>query len=270
MALVLYSNGIIEELVSSEDTFTDNELISVFENYKSLKSIRLGDIKNTWCLWGEIDNPPDIEFNKLATTIVEKDVNSHLVFLHDSEINESWNLTDDSIQSYVEFKEEIGHFINMMFDEISETVEDDLQQSESTSMIFLTAMGHTQDKRVLFAFNPNEQRENFYLDNSFEIFASKIYEYLTNNFYKEPTEKNKPFVIFADAKTIVIVENKWLNDFVDRLIKIFTIREQYENCTFITKIKKDWDNNLNCIDSSMGIKKRRGRPPKNKGKDKNA
>jgi hypothetical protein len=133
-------------------------------------------------------------------------------------------------------------------------------------------MGHTQDKRVLFAFNPGEQAEDFY-DNGFESFAVKIWEYLNANFYKEPLEESKPFVIFADSKTIVIVENQHMNDFILQLSAVFEKREEYEICKKISDVKYQWDEYIKIpediktenLDPSTGPpKKKRGRPPKKK------
>ena len=38
MALIVYSNGIIEELVSLDKVFTDDELVETFQDYPELKT----------------------------------------------------------------------------------------------------------------------------------------------------------------------------------------------------------------------------------------
>ena len=87
MALVIYSTGIVEEMVALENTFSDRELVKTFDEYTSLESYRLPDVPNTWCLWGEMDDPPELEFNKIGSEVVETDIYSHLIFIHDSEID---------------------------------------------------------------------------------------------------------------------------------------------------------------------------------------
>jgi len=272
--LIIYSNGIVEEIVPIEDTFSYRELVKTFDDYSFLESYRLPDVPNTWCLWGEIDNPPENEFNKIGSEVVEKDIFSHLIFIHDSELDFEWNVRDDILQkSYRQWMEELGHYTNNLIETISRERQAEIAKNDQTSMIFLTTLGHTADKRVLFAFDPTTQAENFY-ENGFETFELKIYEYLEANFYKEPIEESKPFVIFADSKTIVIVENQHMDEFISQLLKVFEKREEYEICVAIADLKKAWDEYLKIpesiktknLDPSTGteIKKRRGRPPTNK------
>jgi len=257
-------------MVPLEDTFSMRELVKTFNNYTSLESFRLPNVPNTWCLWGEIDNPPENEFSRIGSEVVEGDIYSHIIFIHDSEINPDWNATDDKLQkSYREWMEELAHYTNKLVEIIAKESQK-IVEGERTSMIFLTTMGHTSDKRVLFAFNPNEQADDFY-ERGWESFALKIWEYLEANFYKEPVEESKPFVIFADSKTIVIVENRHMNEFIKQLSVIFEKREEYETCKNIADLKATWDGylkipgSIKTIDSSSGtLRKKRGRPPKNK------
>ena len=269
--LIIYSNGIVEEIVPIEDFFSHRELVKSFDNYTSLESFRLPDVPNTWCLWGEIDDPPEQEFNKIGSEVVDDDIFSHLIFIHDSEINPLWNMTDEILRkSYREWMEDLALFTNHIIENISRESQRHMSKKEKTSMIFLTAMGHTIDKRVLFAFNPSEQADDFY-NNGFESFGLKIWEYLEANFYKEPIEESKPFVIFADSKTIVIVENQHMDEFVRQLSLVYEKREEYEICKNISDLKSAWDQYIKipesiktkALDPSTGPpKKKLGRPPK--------
>lgn len=281
MALVIYSNGIVEEMVPVESTFTDEELVKSFTNYPEIKTHRLEEIPNCWCVWGHIDDPPIHEFSKLASEVVDTDVYSHLIFLHDSELNMDWTVTDKIIyRSYKEFTDDLGKFINEMVQHIATETRREIEQADGNpSMIFLTALGHTQDKRVLFAFNPHEQNETFYDAGGWDKFGEKIYEYVSGHFYDEPIEENKPFVIFSDMKTIVIVEDKHVDEVIEKIIKNFEALENYEACSNISEIKDQWYlrktiPNIFPLDASIGKnqtkakiedpKKKRGRPPKKK------
>ena len=274
MALIIYSNGIVEEMVPVEETFSHRDLVKSFDDYTSLETFRLPDVPNTWCLWGDLSDPPTQEFNKIGTEIVNMDVHSHLILIHDSEISREWGLTDEILQkSYKDWMDELAIFTNSLIEEISRQRQAQMSEKDKTSMIFLTTMGHTADKRVLFAFDPNIQAEDFYSSGAFDTFAIKIWEYLEKSFYTEPVEESKPFVIFADGKTIVIVENEHMDIFFTYLLSVFEKREAYETCSKITEMKKTWDGYLKIpndiktevLDPSTGPPKpKRGRPPKNK------
>ena len=241
MALVIYSNGIVEEMLPVNDTFTDDELIQSFTNYPEIKTHRLLEIPNCWCIWGHIPDPPAQEFSKLASEIVDTDVYSHILFVHDSEMNPDWQVTDGIIyRPYTEFMAQMGTFVNEMMGHIETENRQEIEASEgNTNLIFLTTLGHTQDKRVLFAFNPKEQNDDFYTV-SWSNFAVKIYEYLLENFDKEPIEENKPFVIFSDTKTIVIVEDRDVNEVIEKMIKYYQGQENYEACSKISDIRDTW------------------------------
>jgi len=267
MALVIYSNGIAEEMLPLNDTFTDDELVGSFNMYESIKSHRLSEIPNCWCVWGFISNPPEHEFNKLASEIADEDVHSHLIFVHDSELNMNWGITDSILyKSYSTFMKQVGDYIKEMVKYIANEVEKEYENADTTSMIFLRAVGHTADKRVLYVFNPDEQSENFYVD-GWDKFSFKIYVYLKENFDKEPVEENKPFVIYSDSKTIVIVEDKYVNEVVGSVLQFFERVENYEACSYISSVRERWYTRKtlpdNVMDPSIGpIKKKRGRPPK--------
>jgi len=268
LAIILYSNGIVEELASLEESFSERELIQSFDDYESVKSFRLSEVPNTWCLYGYLSEPPENEFNKLASEIVEDDVFSHIIFIHDSELNRDWEVTDSILhKSYVEFGTAVGNHIKEMADYIQREQIKEYEESDHSNMIFLTAIGQTLDKRILFAFNPNTQHETFESDGGWETFSTKLYEYLTENFDKEPIEENKPFVIMSDTKNIVIIEDEYVDEVIGKVIETFEKQEEYERCTEISNMKAKWYElkTLPVIDVSTGpAKKKKGHPPKNK------
>ena len=261
MAITIYSNGIVEEFKSSGDTFLEHELVKSFKNYHTIRSKRIPEILNTWCLWGEMDDAPANEFNKIGSDIIKFRVDSHIIFIHDSELNPEWNLSDKNLQKDYE---DFTYDVKTLIDYIAEEFHQEIQENRNSgSMIFLTAMGQTKDKRVLFSFNPGEQIEDFYSKNYFNKFAEKIYEYLMEGFEKDGAI---PFIIFADSKTIVIVEDQHVDEVLDRIIHIYKKKENYEVCSNITKVRKEWRKAITpkkIIDSSTG-KRRTRRPPKNK------
>ena len=241
MALIIYSNGIVEEYVPLDEVFTEEELVKPFNEYPFLRSFRLPEVDNTWALWGEMDDPPENEFNKIASVMLEKEIYSPILFIHDSEISKKWKAREKKVKkTYKEFATELSKFVNDIVHMIAEEAQKEYEESDKSNMIFLTAVGHTKDKRVLFAFNPDEQEENFYINGGWNTFSEKIYAYIKDNFDKEPVEEGKPFVAYADNKTIVIVEDKHVDSVIDKLLKRFEKEEKYEECAVISDIKNSW------------------------------
>jgi hypothetical protein len=50
MAVVLYANGIIEEFKSSGIFFSEEELIASFSSWDKVRSLRLIEVPNIWCI----------------------------------------------------------------------------------------------------------------------------------------------------------------------------------------------------------------------------
>lgn len=238
MAIVVYSNGIVEEFRSLDYTFTEKELVDAYHNYHTLMSSRLIEIPNTWVLWGEMHNPPENEYNKIGDEILDVEVYSHVMFIHDTEINPKWNATDNIIyKSYDEFSGLIARFLDDVSKDIVRQNQEEMSEEDSQNMIFLITMGHTKDKRVLFAFNPHEQSDMFFVDGSFDKFAIKIFDYVEPNFDPDFT---KPFVVFADSKTVVICEDRYVYDLIDRMSDVFLKKEKYEICAKLSDMKNQW------------------------------
>lgn len=275
MGLTIYSNGIFEEYLPSEETFNEAELANMFDDYEEIQSFRLPEIPNCWIIWGYMDNPPENEYNTIASEIIGEKVYSHMIFLHDSELNQNWGVTDNILyKSYEDFISIVGEYIRGLVEHIAINAQQQYEEEGSNSMVFLRVVGHTKDKRVLYQFDPDEQHETFYTD-VWGRFAKQILKYLKDNFNKEPIEKNKPLVIFADSKVIVVVDDKKVNNVISRLLKEFEEKENYEACSFISDVKDKWYERKTIlkqnIDPSTGkIKRRRGRPPKRKDNDEEA
>jgi len=272
-ALVIYSNGIFEEHLSEGDVFEENELVNSFDDYAEIKTHRLAEIPNCWMVWAEMPDPPENEYNKFASEIMDEDIFSHLIFLHDSEINPDWKLTDDILyKPYAEFIKQVGQYIKDLMNYIINETEKEYEEEGTTSMIFIRALGYTADKRVLYVFNPEEQQDDFYR-NGWDHFSEKIYAYLKSNFEKEIPEPNKPLVIFADTKIIVLVEDEHVNKVIENLLQHFQNKEDYEACSFISNVREEWYQRktipANITDTSTG-KRRRGRPRKNKDNNEKA
>lgn len=274
MALILYSNGILEEYISENATFEYKELISTFDDYDTIQSYRLSEIPNCWVIWGEllVDDPPDAEYNRICSEIIDEDVFSHMIFIHDSELNIEWKVTDDILQhSYSSFVKDLGKFIKGLVEYISAETEKAHEEVGTTSMIFLNVIGSTKDKRILYEFDPDQQSDDFYID-GWDKLSQRIFDYINHNYDKEPKEINKPFVLYADTKVIVIAKDKKINTIIEHMLRYFGSKENYEACSYISRVREDWHLNQEIpdikLDSSIGSTvKKRGRPPKNKDND---
>lgn len=247
MGICLYNNGIVEEVKPIQLTFTEEELTKPFGNYKSIRSKRLTEIPNVWCIWGEMENPDPIEFNRLCTDMLEVYIFSHVLFIHDSEIDPSWELNDMLYKSYEEFKTDLKIFV----DEIAQKImTEQSQMPQGTSnMIYLSAAGQTEDKHVIYMFNPTEQSDDFYKDGSFSNFSDKIIEYLKTNL-----KLNEHLTIFADKKIIIEVSKDNVPTLFNKMLKNFEIKEKYEICAEISNIHNKW--------TDFVQKRKRGRPKK--------
>jgi len=256
--IILYSNGIIEEILPKDKVFTNEELSDSFKEFKSLSSIRLIDIPNTWCLWGVMETPPDNEYNRVGSEIVEHDISSHLLIIHDSEINPSWDISDHILyKPYNEFAIDVNQFIVEIVKDIVDSNIEELKQNPDKiiGMLFLTAIGQTNDKRVLFEYDPFKQNDDFYANSSFDMFQSKTFAYLKENFWNDLIREIRPLTVFSDNKTIIIINDNNIKKYFSELLNYYSKKEQYENCEEINKIKIAWISYLESnetTDASIG------------------
>ena len=236
MAITLYSNGIVEEYKPSNLVFTEEELVTLFTEFSSIKTMRLISVLNTWCIFG-IGNNDSTEFNKIVTDIIKENVFSHALFIHDSEINQNWNSTDNIIyKNYNEFKLNINKLIEeTAFQIMKEWSENSEHKNKSNILPQLTPLGSTEDKRILFGYNYYDQSKEFYKHEEFYRFSQKVYDYLITN-----KQIKEPFTIYADKKAMIIIKKDEVNPFLETLLEKFQSKEEYEICVNITKIMKDW------------------------------
>lgn len=236
MAILLYSSGITETYEPKEHTFTDEEILSIFKEYKNIRTARLYEVPNTWCIWGENEEIDESEFNKLGSDIIEENVFCPILFIHDTELDPAWMLTDRIIlKGYENFKEDLIIF----FDQVAEHVireSQQMRQQNATNLIFLNAIGPTKDKRVMFEFDPHKQSEEFWHTKNFIEFSRKVVGYL-NKFYKNDEDV---FSIFADKKSVIMVSDENVEFLVNKIIKVFEDRENYEKCKELNEVLKKW------------------------------
>ena len=159
------------------------------------------------------------------------------LFIHDSEIDPTWNATDDILyKSYNEFNEHLQQILEIAAGNVIQDLNGKIDYDNRVKLLpVLTTLGSTADKRVLFMYNPDDQYPEFYADDDFSLFAKKVYKHLT-----ESPQKTEPFTIFSDKKALIIVGSDKVAAFFDTLIKQFTKQEDYEICTNISKMLDEW------------------------------
>jgi len=253
MGVVVYSNGITEDYRPSNLVFTEDELVKLFTEYTRIKTVRLPYLVNTWCIFGEGNSDPT-EFNRIVSDMTRESVFSHALFIHDSEINPKWNATDNILyKGYEEFvimmKKMIDDVAVNILNEFASTTE---FQSKVDILPQLVTLGATEDKRILFAYNPNDQSKEFYLNEEFYKFSQKVYGYISEN-----KQEKEPFTIYADKKAVIIIETLQVKTFLNSLLEKFKSKEEYEICTHITKIMKDWSKTLKDPTSEKTVRKPR-------------
>jgi len=259
MAIIIHSNAIIEEMHASNLVFTEDDILNTFnESYHTMCSKRISEVPNTWAVWALMDNPPENEYNLIGSDILDLDIDSPLLIIHDSEINPEWKLTDDVLQKgYDEFLKDVSKFINDIAANVVKEDQEKIENGEKKSAsISLKQLGITPDKKLLFLFDLNLQSKEFFVDNAFYIFSQKIIEYLQDNFSKN-LKNNLPFTIFDDNKTVVIVNDDMVEQTLVKLIETFGHIENYENCKTLHEIKEQWLNRF-----ATPEKRKRGRPKK--------
>jgi hypothetical protein len=239
MAILLYANGLTEESRSKEHTFTDDEIYNIFEGYEKIKSYRLPEVPNTWCVWGERNPPnriPD-ELNQVGTDIVEQECYSPVLFIHDTEINPAWRLTDDIIFfGYEEFRNELSDFFNEIARGILEEREQmRIQSGKPPNLMVLEQMGISEDKRIIFQFDMDKQIEEFFSEPNLNEFAKKVHSFLKFS-YKD----GDIFAIYADKNIIIVAKDPQVKPFIEKIIAYFQHHENYEACSVIRNTYERW------------------------------
>lgn len=236
MAIILYPSGVTETYKPKELAFTDEEIIKIFDEYENIRTARLYEVPNTWCVWGENDEIDDADFNKLGSDILQENIFCPILFIHDTEIDPAWMLTDQMIlKGYDQFKDSLLR----LFDQVAENVILETQkfreeQGENAHLLFLITVGPTDDKRVLFEFDPEKQAQEFYEDKNFGHFAVKVREYLSK------AKNDKLFVIYHDKKSVIFCRDENVEKLITMLIDHFKLHENYEYCQQLKTIYDTW------------------------------
>ena len=240
MAVLLYANGLTEEFRPKEHIFTDAELLEIFPDFDKTRTYRLYEIPNCWCVWGE-NEPPDKredEINKIGSDILEQICYSPILFLHDTEINPDWSLTDAMIFSgYDDFKIEMMKFFDNIASEIMEEREKIRQKAgyDPRDGINIEQVGISEDKRIIFKFDMDKQSEKFFIEANLTEFAQRVH-----NFLKSSYKDGDTFVIIADKNTIMIMDDNQVEGFIDKLIAFFRNIERYEACSVLRNTYEKW------------------------------
>lgn len=241
MAVLLYANGLTEEFKSSGLTFTDEELVNIFSDFDKLRTFRLAEVPNTWCVWGEnvpIDKVED-EFNKIGTDILEQSCYSPILFLHDTEVDPSWNLTDKMILSgYEVFKEDMLRF----FDDIAADIMEERRMAreemgeDADGQIHLEQVGVSEDKRIIFKFDFDKQPKDFFQTENLDQFARKVH-----NFLKFKYKDGDIFAVYADKNIIMVSDDAKVKPLIEKLVAFFKDQENYEACSVLRNTFERWE-----------------------------
>jgi len=253
MAIILYGNGLTEEIIPFKFTFSDQEILEFFKEFGKIQTKRLDEVPNTWCVWGELEKPGEEDYNKLASEVIREHCYSKLILLHDTEVDPSWNLTDSIIyEDYPTFKKRLMRFLDEVAVETIKEIEQIRGASGKPNLMSLDQVAISTDKRVIFRFNPEKQQKDFFTPSHFEEFANKCFNFL-DKFYKD----GDTLPIYADKKMIIILDDSQVSSYINLLIDFFEKKEEYLKCARIKEIHKSWIN-------FKSPPKKRGRPKKKK------
>jgi len=239
MAILLYANGISEEYKPNDHTFTDEELLKFSFDKEKIRSFRLYEVPNTWCIWGE-RHPKDIredEANHEGSVIVDQPCWAPILFVHDSEINPDWRLTDEIIISgYPQWKNDLAMFFDEVAKEILEQREEMRKSSsEPPAIMVLEEAGVSEDKRVIYNFDLDKQTDEFFIEKNLHEFARKVH-----NFLKFSYKNGDVFAIYADKNIIVVTKDNDVKPFIDKILAFFESKENYEACSVIRNTYHKW------------------------------
>lgn len=260
MAILLYGNGLTEELIPNNLTFSDEEILEIFSDYSSIETKRLEEIPNTWCVWGVNPDNKEEDYNKLGSDVIQEHCYSHLAILHDTEVDPSWNLTDSVIyDGYAQFKMKILLFLDEIAREAIKDIEKMREENGNKGRtLMLDQIAISTDKRVIFKLDLNKQIPGFFDKDNFTEFAIKC-----ESFISESYKDGDIFPVFADKKMIIVLEDPQVKTFIDSLIKIFQDTEEFEKCSKIRNIYNQWVD----YKEKKNKPKKRGRPKKKKEDD---
>jgi hypothetical protein len=239
MAVFLYPNGLTEEFKPQQHTFTDKELYEFFNGFDKIRSFRLYEVPATWCVWGErnpINSVPD-EFNQVGTDILDQPCYSPVLFIHDTEIDPAWRMTDEIIVSgYEEFKNDLSIFFN----EIAKIILEEREEKRTVSgqpqnLMVLEQSAVSADKRIIFRFDIDKQIAEFFSEPNLNEFGVKVLDYL-----RDTSKIGDIFSIYADKNIIIIVDDAQVEPFIEKIVAYFQHQEKYEACSDIRLAYTKW------------------------------
>jgi len=239
MALKLYNNGIIDEVRPCSLTFTEAELVSNFTTASKIKTMRVLEIPNTWCIFGEYVKGSDNDYNALASESVDEDIIFHVLYVHDSELNPEWNMTDEVLlKTYDDFYNDMFDYLNKLAAEFMKNEnKEENEGEESEGKLVLESLGTTKDKKILFLFDINAQDPSFFSDGSFVNFSNKIVSHLLE---EKKIAKNP--IIFKDSKIVITVKPELFKHLMEKIVIEYQRKEEYEICHKLKTMTERWEN----------------------------
>jgi len=240
MALKLYNNGIIDEYKPAGLVFTEDELLMNFTSASKIKTMRVKEIPNTWCIFGEYKNASENEYNFLASECLDEDILFHVLYVHDSEINPDWDMTDEILfKTYTEFSEDMYSYLNSLAADVMRNENNEESGSESEGKLVLESLGTTPDKKILFMFDIDAQDPTFFTDGSFVNFSDKVVTHLleTKKIAKNP-------VIFKDSKIVITTKPEFFKNLINKIVAEYQLHEEYEICQTLKSMTEKWENSF--------------------------
>mgnify|MGYP002681925114 CR=1 FL=1 len=186
MAIILYSNGLTEEILPQGLTFSDEDILGFFKTFNNIQTKRLDEVPNTWCVWGELKNPAEDDYNKLASEVIQEHCYSQIFFLHDTEVDPSWNLTDAVIyDNYLIFKKKILKFLDEIAIETIREIEQIREETGKTNKVYKLVF---KDNKIKIFGNEKKFKD-------FDIVTKSVHIPLITDFFKISFEVNKNFEV---------------------------------------------------------------------------
>lgn len=235
MALLLYPSGVLTDLKSNNLMFSDKEILNIFKTCNKIRTKRLFEIPNTWMIWADAVTLDDDLFSNIGSTMIEENIYSPILFIHDTEMDPSWLLTDDPIlYTYKTFDRDLRQFV----DEISRNLISEDMNPNKKKLIILTTVGSTEDNRVLFDLYPENQSDFFYKLN-FDEFAKKTIQFLLDE--QDKAFKELGVTIFEDRKIVIRIRHNDFEFIINKLNEWAEKKEEYEWCAFLKYLKDLWE-----------------------------
>lgn len=242
MALILYPSGILKNFKSNNLMFSDKEILDIFKNFNKIRTKRLFEVPNTWIVWANAMTSDEDSFSNIGSSIIEEDVFSPILFIHDTEMDPSWLLSDDPIlYPYEIFDQDLKQFVD---DVARSIIEENIQESDNKKMIMLTTVGSTSDNRVLFDLYTENQSEEFYKIN-FGEFAKKTIQFLLDK--QDKAFGDLGVIVFEDKKIVIRVRHDDFDFLLTKLNEYSEKYEEYEWCIFIKYFKEVWEKHVNNV-----------------------